>query len=67
MKETTLIYEVRNKYQADALAYLGFRYYKKGFGAETVYTFEETEILIGAIKQMNGIKNRVKNQRFQLA
>lgn len=35
-------YEVRSRYLAEALAFLGFRYIKLGFGKETLYSFEDT-------------------------
>lgn len=36
-------YQIKNKYLAEAMSWLGFRYYKTGFGKDTIYTFIETE------------------------
>jgi len=55
------LYEVRKKYLAEALSYLGFRYYKNGFGEETTYTFENTEKFSIALHELNQLKNKLKN------
>lgn len=55
------VYEVRKKYLADALSYLGFRYFKKGFGEDTIYTFEKTEKFTKAITKLNLLKEEINN------
>jgi len=57
-------YEVRKRYLADALSYLGFRYYKKGFGVDTIYTFENTEKFNKAMHELNQLKEKLKNINF---
>lgn len=54
-------YEVRKKYLAEALSFLGFRYYKKGFGEDTVYSFEDTEKFSKAMKELNQLKDKLRN------
>ena len=53
-------YDVKKKYLAEALSYLGFRYYKNGFGENTVYTFENTEKFSKAMHELNQLKERIK-------
>ena len=55
------LYEVKKKYLADALSYLGFRYYKKGFGVNTIYTFENTEKFSKAMTKLNLLKEEINN------
>jgi len=54
-------YEVRKRYLAEALSFLGFRYYKKGFGDETIYSFENTNKFSKAFYELNQLKERLKN------
>ena len=54
------MYEVKKKYLAEALSYLGFRYYKNGFGENTVYTFENTEKFSKAMHELNQLKEKIK-------
>lgn len=44
--------EVKNRYLAESLAFLGFRYYKMGYGKKTIYSFEDTESLNKAYGDM---------------
>jgi len=53
-------YEVRKKYLADALSYLGFRYYKNGFGEDTIYSFENTEKFNKAMHELNQLKEKIR-------
>lgn len=55
------IYEIRKKYLAEALSFLGFRYYKQGFGDETTYTFENTEKFATALHELSELKNKLRN------
>jgi len=54
-------YEVRKRYLAEALSYLGFRYYKQGFGTDTVYSFEDTDKFSKAITELNQLKEKLRN------
>ncbi|GCD11404.1 hypothetical protein [Clostridium tagluense] len=49
--------EVRSKYFAQGLSFLGFRYMKFGFGVDTIYGFEDTQILRTAMTKMISLKN----------
>ena len=52
-------FEVRNKYLAEALAFFNFKYYKFGFGKDTIYSFKDTK----EIKEiMNCLIQLKKNQ-----
>ena len=53
-------YEVRKRYLAEALSYLGFRYYKNGYGDNTIYTFENTEKFSKAMHELNQLKEKIK-------
>lgn len=53
-------YEVRKRYLAEALSYLGFRYYKNGFGADTIYSFENTEKFNKAMHELNLLKEKLR-------
>jgi len=55
------IYEVKKKYLAEALSFLGFKYFKKGFGEDTIYTFENTEKFSKALHELTLLKNKIKN------
>jgi len=54
-------YEVRKRYLAEALSYLGFRYFKNGFGNDTIYSFENTEKFNVAMHELNLLKNKLKS------
>jgi hypothetical protein len=51
-------YEVRKKYLAEALSYLGFRYYKFDEPEYTSYSFDDTEQFREALKDMLRLKNK---------
>jgi len=55
------LYEIRKKYLAEALSFLGFRYYKKGFGENTLYSFENTEKFSKALHELNQLKDKLRN------
>lgn len=59
MVDYEMIYEVKKKYLADALSYLGFRYYKNGFGIDTIYSFENTEKFSQALIGLNLLKDKL--------
>jgi len=54
-------YEVRKRYLAEALSYLGFRYFKNGFGNDTIYSFENTEKFSKAMTKLNQLKEEINN------
>jgi hypothetical protein len=54
------LYEVKKRYLAEALSYLGFRYYKNGFGNDTTYSFENTEKFNTAMYELNQLKEKLK-------
>ena len=53
-------YEVKKRYLAEALSFLGFRYYKKGFGENTIYSFKNTEKFSKALNELTILKNKFK-------
>ena len=55
------IYEVKKKYLAEALSFLGFKYHKQGFGKETTYTFENTEKFSKALHELSQLKRKLDN------
>ena len=59
-KQSQKYYIVNNKYLAEGLAFLGFRYYKMGEGKETKYSFEDTEKLKDSIKKLLKIKKDIE-------
>lgn len=52
-------YEIRKKYLAEAMAFLGFKYFKNGFGQETKYKFEDTEEFRKALTGLMELKEKV--------
>jgi len=56
---TKKYYDVRKKYLADALSYLGFKYFKDGFKENTIYSFEDTELFRTAMTELNNLKNKL--------
>lgn len=60
--EKTEYYEVRKRYLADALSYLGFRYYKfKNFKGNDVYSFKNTNAFQKAINGLFELKQSINN------
>ncbi|ENK1242990.1 hypothetical protein AB2063_001118 [Clostridium botulinum] len=54
-------FEVKNKYLAEGLAFLGFKYFKFN-NKETnkiIYSFEDTEIIQDAIKHLLKLKKEI--------
>jgi len=54
-------YEVKKRYLAEALSYLGFRYFKNGFGADTIYSFEDTDKFSKAMHELNLLKEKLRD------
>jgi hypothetical protein len=52
-------YEVKKKYLAEALSFLGFHYYKDGFGKETIFKFEDTDKFKEAMLGLNKLKEKL--------
>lgn len=55
----TQYYEIRKKYLAEAMAFLGYKYFKDGFGKETVYKFEDSKELRKALTGLMELKEKV--------
>ena len=53
---------IRKKYLADALAFLGFRYYKYTNEDGISYSFEDTENLKYAIDSLMSLKSNCENR-----
>lgn len=51
---------IEKRYLANALSFLGFKYYKFGDGKETKYSFEETEKFKFALHELLELKNKLK-------
>lgn len=51
-------YAVKKKYLADALNFIGFKYYKFTDNGITSYSFEDTEDFRSALTQLNNLKNK---------
>lgn len=45
-------FNINKKYLADALSWLGFRYYKFNTSNGTIYSFERTDEFLEAMKQL---------------
>ncbi|MGJ0845962.1 hypothetical protein ACR77J_04660 [Tissierella praeacuta] len=52
-------YIVRNKYLAEGMAFLGFRYMKFGFGKDAEYSFEDTKEFRDALAQILQLKKNI--------
>lgn len=52
-------YEIKKKYLAFALSYLGFRYYKFGTDEDTLYSFENTDEFRQALTGLTNLKNKI--------
>lgn len=52
-------YVVRKKYLADAMSYLGYNYFKNGYGENTTYSFEKTDEFMRALKLLLALKGSV--------
>lgn len=51
--------KISKKYLADALSYLGFRYFKNGHGADVFYSFERTAKFDQALTQLKELKEKL--------
>ena len=51
---------IEKKYLAEALSFLGFKYYKFGEGKETVYSFEDTDKFRFALGELLELRNKIK-------
>lgn len=54
-----MYYEIRKKYLAEAIAWLGYRYWKEGYGKDTIYKFKDTEEFRNALTGLMQLKNQV--------
>ncbi|HIG0355890.1 TPA: hypothetical protein ACX96U_001178 [Clostridium sporogenes] len=52
-------YEIRKKYLAEGLAFLGYRYFKEGFGKDTIYKFKNTKEFNIALNELMKLKDKV--------
>lgn len=52
-------YEIRKKYLAEGLAFLGYRYFKEGFGKDTIYKFKNTKEFNTALNELMKLKDKV--------
>lgn len=52
-------YAVRKKYLANALAYLGYRYYRLDNGKDIVYSFKDTKEFREALTGLMQLKKEV--------
>lgn len=52
-------YIIRKKYLAEGLAYLGYRYFKDGYGKDTKYIFQDTENFRNALTGLMELKKEV--------
>ena len=50
---------IEKKYLAEALSFLGFKYYKYGEGKETKYSFEETDKFKFALGELLELRNKI--------
>ena len=50
---------LKKKYLAESLSFLGFHYFKDGFGEDTIYKFEDTDNLRLAILELNKLKEKL--------
>jgi len=56
-------FEIRKKYMADALSYLGFRYFKFNDPEGISYSFEDNEKFREALNDLLGLKNKFSSQK----
>lgn len=54
-------FEIRKKYLAEGLAFLGFSYLKFGYGADMTYGFEDTDKFQIALKKYIELRNELNN------
>lgn len=59
MENREFIIEVRNKYLAEGLSFLGLEYFKHGYGKDTIYTFKDTREFRIAMQKINALKKEL--------
>lgn len=63
MKNDTYVkpkqYEIKKLYLANALSYLGLRYWKNGSGEDVTYNFDDTEEFRLALTELTKLKNKL--------
>ena len=55
-------FEIRKKYLAEALAFLGFKYYKFNTPEYTLYSFVDTEEFREALNDLLRLKNTYRKE-----
>lgn len=58
-------YIVKKKYLADALSFLGYNYFKNGYGKNTTYSFKKTEDFLRALKLLLALKESVGKNNME--
>ena len=53
-------FNIKKKYLADALSYLGFRYYKFSNQKTILYSFEDNKIFREALNDLLNLKDKFK-------
>lgn len=56
-------FEIRKKYLAEALSYLGFKYYKFTNADYTMYSFEDTDNFKLALNDLLRLKDKYTNYK----
>jgi len=59
IRKEKIYVEIRNKYLAEALAFLNFKYQKFGYGSETRYSFEQSKELQEATCKLMEMKKAI--------
>ena len=57
--ENKQYYEIRKKYLAESMAFLGYKYMKDGYGKDTTYRFENTDQFNKALTGLMELKDKV--------
>lgn len=52
-------YIIRKKYLAEALAFLGYKYFKEGYEKDTIYKFKNTKEFNTALTELMKLKKQV--------
>ncbi|NMM64379.1 hypothetical protein HBE96_17300 [Clostridium sp. P21] len=52
-------YNIRKKYLAEGMAFLGYKYFKEGYGKDTIYKFKNTKEFNTALTGLMELKKRV--------
>jgi len=48
--------EIRSRYLSEALSFLGFKYQKFGYGSETKYSFQDTQLIQDTVTKLIKMK-----------